>query len=82
MEVKLDHVNPTFAPRTIRITVESEEELTVLRRLASTNVSVPTAVFGKGGYWQSSSKKNEKYEILYDFLGKLHRSIRETKFDE
>ena len=80
MDVKMKALpKEGFTPRELVITIESELELTVLRRLASTNVSVPSAVFGKGGYWAVSEGKSEKYEILYDFLGQLHKQIRELK---
>ena len=81
MDVKMEKVEPNFKPRNIVIRVESEIELDVLRKLASTNVSVPTAVFGEKGYWGSSTGKNEKYEVLYDFLGQLHRQVREWRPD-
>ena len=79
MDVKMDKVEPNFTPRRVVISIESAEELLVLRRLASTNVSVPTAVFGDNGYHGGSDHKDRNYSILYDFLGKLHKEIREWR---
>ncbi len=75
MEVKLEDTKPKFTPRKITITLNSQLEVLVLKNLSAANVSVPDAVYGSKGYYSKIDQKGDKYDVLYDFLGQLHKQL-------
>ena len=69
MKIELEEVKETaFQPRVIKLTIESEQELTALTAMCSLDVSIPELV-------QADMPDRSYYSAVATFLDKLNRVL-------
>ncbi len=65
MKIEKITLLPSFQPITIQITIETEEELNVLRKMTYLNVSIPELISGD----------TSQQEIICEFLNKIRGEL-------
>lgn len=70
MKVQKTNTQPEFQPVTLRITIESQEELESIKNLAGTNNSVACFLVDKGVIETSTGK-----HICSVFLGSIYQEL-------
>ena len=72
MQVKAEKVELSWTPKKLEIIFETKEEYIAFRGMVRTNLSVPEAVYGSGGYeGESEEKEHQLYKILKQLSIKL-----------